>query len=327
LADGLGLTNLRAKSGYAPFLGAWECQRCLSGFPSTTVVSLGSFGTGLAPGQTALAGYSLRDPRNGQRASLIRWDGASTKPDVWQPHWTLFEQMEALGHPAVFVGEPRFAGSAMTRAALRGAHFISGGMTAATKVTATLRAARASDRLIYLYWGELDRIGHARGWESEAWAVALEELDSSLRQIAKGLPPGWEVWLTADHGMVDVTGGPRWEVSEHPVLAQDVDLIAGEPRALHLYTARPEAVADRWRGFFGPQAWVLTRPEAARAGLFGPIDQRVQPYLGDVVVALAGHGIVLDTAGQGPGPGQMVGHHGSLTETEMAIPLARWRAS
>ncbi|MDR2454151.1 MAG: alkaline phosphatase family protein [Bifidobacteriaceae bacterium] len=326
LADGLGWANLEARRGHAPFL--WEAprERRLTGFPSTTVASLGSFGTGLSPGQTALAGYSLRDPATGRRAVLIKWD-TPTAPRVWQPEATLFERLAAAGHPAAFIGEARFENSSMTLSSLRGARFRPDGNTAQGRVAAALAAARKGEGLVYLYWGELDKVGHAKGWQSPDWAAALERLDRSMADLAARLPAGWELWLTADHGMIDIGGGaPVWDVRDHPALAEGVDLIAGEARAVHVYTRQPEAVAQRWRGLLGPGAWVLTKAEAVAAGLFGPVAERVLPYLGDVVAAMAGRGIVLDTPGQGPGPAEMVGHHGSLTAPEMAVPLLRWPA-
>jgi hypothetical protein len=325
LADGLGAANLEARRGHAPFLTREPYERFRTGFPSTTVASLGSLGTGLSPGQTALAGYSLRDPVTGKRATLIKWD-TPTPPETWQPHPTLFERMATAGRPAVFVGEDRFRASPMTRGSLRGARFRADGGSPAKRVEAALAEARTADGLVYVYWGELDKVGHARGWESSDWALALEDLDSGLARLAAALPRGWELWLTADHGMVDVTGAAHWEVSEHPALAEGVTMVAGEPRAVHLHTDQPEAVAARWQDFLGEQAWVMTREEAVAAGLFGPVDHRVLPYLGDVVAALAGRCTVLDSARQGPGAAGMVGLHGSLTADEMEIPLLRFPA-
>jgi hypothetical protein len=322
LVDGLGLENLRQRRGHAPFLWGAGPEEWVTCFPSTTVAALGSFGTGLSPGLTALAGYSLRDPANGRRASLIKWD-AATPPEVWQPHQTLFQRFAAQGSAAAFVGEARFEDSAMTRSSLRGARFVDGGARPETRVEAALRVARGGEGLVYLYWGDLDKRGHALGFQSAEWAEALAELDSAMARLAGALPAGWELWLTADHGMVDADPAASWEVADHKGLAEGVDLVAGEARAPQLYTAQPERVAARWREVLGDQAWVLTRDDAVAANLFGPTNSRALPYLGDVVVAMAGRATVLDTVSQGPGPARMVGHHGSLTAQEMAIPFIR----
>jgi hypothetical protein len=344
LADGLGEANLAARAGHAPFLAAGPRQELVTGFPSTTVASLASLGTGLEPGRTGLAGYCLRDPATGRRANLIKWD-TPTAPEVWQPHATVFERLDAIGRPASFVGERRFADSAMTRSSLRGARFYPARNSPAAIVETALAAARRGDGLIYVYWGQLDKTGHASGWESTAWGTALEELDQAVRQIQARLPRGWELWLTADHGMVDVAGAPVWDVAADPELASGVRLVAGEPRAVHLYTgavnganagtsanaanaanaADAARVAERWRRRLGDQAWVLTKAEAVAAGLFGRVDPRVEPYLGDVIVALAGRATVRDSRLPGAA-GKMVGQHGSLTAVEMRVPLIRWAA-
>ncbi|MDR2454839.1 MAG: alkaline phosphatase family protein [Bifidobacteriaceae bacterium] len=324
LADGLGLANLAERRGHAPQLADLPRERLLSGFPSTTVASLASLGTGLAPGRTALAGYSLRDPATGLRANLIQWD-TPTEPRRWQPHPTIFERLAAIGRPAGFVGEARFAQSPMTQSSLRGASFHPATKKPASLVAATVAAARAGDGLIYTYWGQLDKVGHARGWRSRQWAEALEALDGAMRRLSAELPRRWELWLTADHGMIDVTDAPVWDLAEAADLREGVDVVAGEARAAHLYTADPPAVAARWRERLGAEAWVLTKAEAIAAGLFGQVEARVEPYLGDVIVAMAGRGIVLDSRTEG-GAAKMVGHHGSLTAAEMEVPLIRWPA-
>jgi hypothetical protein len=257
---------------------------------------------------------------------LIKWD-TPTVPEQWQPHRTWFERLNAAGYPATFIGESRFQNSALTLSSLRGAQFRSASKKAASKVEIALKAMRETNGLLYLYWGNLDKVGHAKGWESVAWSAALEELDHSLQQLAAQLPPGWELWVTSDHGMIDVTGAPQWDVTQEPTLAAQVDLVAGEARAVHLYTNEPQAVAERWAEFLGAAAWVLTREQAVAQGLFGQVEQRVLPYLGDVVVAMAGRATVVDTASQGQAPAQMVGQHGSLTAPEMEIPLIRVKAN
>jgi hypothetical protein len=322
LADGLGWSNLEQRRGHAPFLWSRPRRKLISGFPSTTVASLASLGTGLPPGQTALAGYSLRDPATGRRANLIKWD-TPTPPRQWQPHATVFERLDWLGRPAAFVGEARFADSAMTQSSLRGARFFPADKTAAALTQAAVEAARAGDGLAYVYWGALDKVGHAVGWESAQWAETLEQLDGAAARLSAQLPSGWEIWLTADHGMIDITGSPVWDIAAEPDLAAGVGLVAGEARAIHLYCDDPPAVAERWECQLGERAWVLTRHRAIAAGLFGEVDRRVEPYLGDVIVTMAGRATVLDGRVSG-GAAKMIGHHGSLTAAEMEVPLIQW---
>jgi len=322
LVDGLGVENLAARRGHAPTLGALPAADWVTGFPSTTVTSLATFGTGRPPGLTGLAGYSLRDPATGRRAQLINWD-TPTEPETWQCEPTYFQRLAAAGTPTNLIGEERFAASSMTRCSLRGGVF-SGVGQASDRVPKTVDLAKSGARLIYLYWGELDKVAHQKGWTGPDWSSALEYLDSAVKDLLNQLPAGWEVWLTADHGVVDV--GKRVDLATLPHLNEGVAVAAGEPRTLHLYTTAgtdPEPVAQRWIDFLGEQAWVLTRQQATEAGLFGQVSQRALPYLGNVVVAMAGSMIIEDSRVQTASGLAMKAHHGSLTALEMRVPLLR----
>jgi hypothetical protein len=86
-------------------------------------------------------------------------------------------------------------------------------------------------------------------------------------------------------------------------------------------------VLHRWQGVLGDRAWVATREDAVASGVFGPVDDAVVERIGDVV-ALARGTWALTTPRLEPGPSRLVAYHGSLTATELAIPLlaARGRA-
>jgi hypothetical protein len=72
---------------------------------------------------------------------------------------------------------------------------------------------------------------------------------------------------------------------------------------------------------------VSSREDAVASGVFGPVDDGVVERIGDVV-ALARGSWALVTPRLEPGPSRLIGYHGSLTATELAIPLlvARGRA-
>jgi hypothetical protein len=122
--------------------------------------------------------------------------------------------------------------------------------------------------------------------------------------------------------MLDVPDATRFDLDEEPDLADGVRLLAGEPRARYVH-AEPGAEADvlhRWQEVLGDRAWVVSREDAVATGVFGPVDDAVVARIGDVV-ALARDNWALITPSQEPGPSRLVGYHGSLTATELAIPL------
>lgn len=321
LLDGLGHLNLEARRGHAPFLRSHVQSVITAGYPTTTAASLGLFGTGQPSGQTGMTGYTARNPRTGTLANLISWKGAYAA-DEWQTQPSLLECAAFEGMNVTTLGEAKFAGSGLTHAVLRGGQFV-GANKLADRIDVALAAARTPG-LSYCYWGEIDAAGHKHGWMSEEWVAALEDADRELRSLADRLPTGAIMVLTADHGMVDVPGAPRWDVADDPVLDRDVELIAGEPRAVHVHIrpgVDPDVVAQRWREHLAGHAAVWTRAEARQDRLFGDLADSVADRVGDVVVAMADRSIVVDSRTQTPHSLKLVGMHGSLTPEELQVPL------
>lgn len=324
LVDGLGLHMLLERGGHAPYLRAAlpEARTLTTGFPATTATSLTMVGTGLTPGCHGVLGYTLRDPRSGELTNMLTW-GGSARPEAWQPCATIFERLSAAGARVVSIGKERFRASGLTQAALRGGDFVSG-VTLGDRVDAAIRLLRdRSTRLVYVYWGEVDAIGHHKGWGSWEWGEQVSAVDSEIRRLVRGVPSGTTVLVTADHGMVDVGHRDKIDVAHTPALSEGVELVAGEPRALHVYcrAGRVDDVASRWHEELGDSAWVVTRDDADRAGLFGGLAERHRAVVGDVLVVTRGHRAVLDSRVQTPQSLGLVGMHGSLTPAEALVPL------
>ncbi|MGO1638069.1 MAG: alkaline phosphatase family protein [Ancrocorticia populi] len=320
LVDGLGYHNLNSRSGHARTLRAWESLEPMTTVaPSTTAAAITALGTGREPGETAMTSYALRSPATGKNFSLIKWEGSGLDPLMWQTCPTLFEELLAQQAESCVLIQPReFIASGLTQCALRGARAIPAN-TANDRIDAAASALRRGAKAAYLYWGELDHTGHSKGWMSEDWVEDLEELDAAMAELARRVPRGTLIILTADHGMIDVTR--RFDVAEEPQLACEVELVSGEERAAHLYTEHATAVAERWQEFFGADALIYTKAEIATNGLMGPLADRTKETMGDVLVFVGGTDAVIDSRQRRPNQSFMVGVHGSLTEQEMRIPL------
>jgi hypothetical protein len=153
-------------------------------------------------------------------------------------------------------------------------------------------------------------------------------VDKLAEQLASGLPPQTCLYVTADHGMVDVGPDDRLDVDEMPELRSGLAVLGGEARARHLY-AQPGAAADvfaTWREVLGDRAWVLPRDEAIKEGWFGPVDARMVDRIGDVVVAAAGSFAVVATKAE-PGESGLFAMHGSLTPSEQFVPALSFAAA
>jgi hypothetical protein len=324
LVDGLGYEQLQRRGGHAPFLrGHLPTALPLdSGFPSTTATSMGSFGTGLPPGSHGLVGYEVLVPGEERIVNQLSWE-RGPDPRRWQPEPTVFERLAPEGVRATMVGPGFFEGSGLTTAALRGASFRAGS-TLAQRVDAAVSAVRESARaLVYLYWGDLDKVGHVHGVSSYEWSDELESVDRAVAELTARVPADTAVHVTADHGMVTVPHAGRLDLALERELLAGVRLVGGEPRSTQLYCVSGAAgeVADRWRARLGDAAWVASRDELVDGGWFGTTRPAVLPRIGDVVVSMLGDGAVVDSERMRPQVLRLVGLHGSVTTAERAVPL------
>lgn len=324
LVDGLGADQLARRLGHAPWLRAHASatRRVPVGFPATTATSMGTFGTGTPPGEHGMLGYEVLVPGEDRVFNELSWEDGPV-PELWQPGRTWFERAAAAGLEVVRIGPGFFDGSGLTRAALRGGRFTAAESLAA-RVDVALRAVRSSPRsLVYLYWGEVDKLGHVHGPESFEWTAELESVDRELARLAAGLPDDASLTITADHGMVACPHETRVDVADEPALREGVHLFGGEPRATHLYCV-PGAAADvaaAWSARLGERAWVLSREEAVAAGWFGAVAPGNLARIGDVVVASADDLAVVDSARMRPQLLALVGMHGALTTEELDVPV------
>jgi hypothetical protein len=323
--DGLGLELLRGHQAAAPFLAelAFNSRPLTAGFPSTTVTSLGSLGTGLTPGEHGMLGYQVAIPGTERLLNGLHWP-EDIDPVAWQPQPTIYERAAAAGIDAVHVAPRAFANSGLTRATLRGADYRAANYLGALAALTADALAGSERALVSAYHGDLDAIGHAYGVSSPAWVNQLVHVEKLAEQIAGNLPYGAVMYITADHGMVNVGPDDRLDAdADGSPLRDGVALLGGEARVRHVY-AKPGAAADvlaTWREVLGERAWVMSREEAIKEGLFGaPVSEAMAARIGDVVAACVGTWAVVASKAE-PLESSLVGMHGSLTVAEQLVPM------
>jgi hypothetical protein len=322
MVDGLGWHLLRQHAADAPYLSSMlSAQSPLTcGVPSTTASSLTSLGTGLAPGEHGVVGYTSRIPGTNRLLNALKWD-RDVDPLVWQSRPTMFERLGSDGVRVAAANRGSFRGSGLTVSSQRGAAFHAAD-TAWERLAVVTELAELPDSLVYAYESELDHIGHDAGCTSERWLEQLATIDADLRRLREDLPAESVLVVTGDHGMVDVDDDGRLDVDDEPALLDGLTLLGGEARLRHLYCqdGAVAEVAGRWATTLGDRAVVMTQDTAEAAGWFGAIRPEVRARIGDVLVASTGRYAVLSRQ-QFPIETKLVGFHGSLTEAEMLIPL------
>ncbi|WP_426566700.1 alkaline phosphatase family protein [Angustibacter sp. McL0619] len=324
LVDGLGDVQLRERAGHAPFLRGQLARTgtLAAGFPTTTATSMGSFGTGLPPGAHGLVGYEVLIPERDELLNELSWE-PPIDPRRWQPETTVFQHAAAAGVEVVRIGPGFFDGSGLTEAALRGGRFVAAD-SLEDRVDAAIAALRSSSRcLVYVYWGDVDKVGHVSGAGSWEWGEELARVDLAVRTLAAQLPRGTTLHVTADHGMVDVPHHQRIDLAHDGELARGVRHAGGEPRCPQLYCERDQApsVLATWTERLGDRAEVLSRGDAIALGLFGPVAVHVRERIGDVVVICRPGLAVVDSRRMRPALLALVGLHGSWTPQESLVPL------
>jgi hypothetical protein len=223
-----------------------------------------------------------------------------------------------------------FALSAVNAENVTGVVSIENGGTNATTVdgaliTETVAALKETPAFVYLYVNDLDVAGHSDGVGSDQWLAALSGIDQLVATLLQKLPRQTRLWLTADHGMINV--GEKIVIGQGNNLAENIATIAGEPRARHLYLSDGAGaseiadVASRWEEFLGEKASIYTRNQAIAAELFGNlVSADAADRMGDVI-AIAHGDLILIEAEREKQEGAMVGHHGGASDIESYVPL------
>ncbi|QMU78692.1 alkaline phosphatase family protein [Streptacidiphilus sp. PB12-B1b] len=333
LVDGLGWELLRAHTDEAPFLAsllesslAGTGRPLTAGFPATTATSLASVGTGLPPGAHGLAGYTVRIPGDRRLMNQLRWQPHVT-PRTWQPYPTVFQLADRSGVATFQVSSPKFQYTPLTEVALSGGLFL-GRLSGEERMDLAAERLAGDERtLVYTYYSELDAMGHRHGVDSDAWRGQLMAVDRLAQRLAEQLPPRSALYITADHGMIDIAPGDRVDFDQDAELRAGVALLGGEGRARHVYAA-PGAAADvlaGWTALLGDRMWIAGRDQAIAEGWFGPVvDDRVYERIGDVVAA-AREDMAVIASRREPGESAMIGLHGSMTPVEQLVPLLEVR--
>jgi hypothetical protein len=292
-------------------------------FPSTTATSLATLTTGELPGVHGMLGYTVQVPRSGGRLlNALKWD-ERVDPENWQPVETLFQRASAIGISVTHVAAKRYENSGFTRAVFRGAEY-KGANVVADLVSETKQALQKTPSFVYLYVNDLDNAGHSDGVGSDKWIAALSAIDQMVSQLMKEVPKGTRIWVTSDHGMINVQ--EKIIIGQDNPLLTGVSVIAGEPRARHLYLesdsvqAREDA-ASLWQQYLQEKALVLTREEAISSNLFGAqLSADAVDRMGEVI-AIARGGLVLLDPERADKESAMVGHHGGDSEIESQVGL------
>jgi hypothetical protein len=331
LVDGMGFHNLKSAQAHARFLSQnlSEAQKLTTVFPSTTASALASLTTGTSPGTHGLTGYVVKDPQSGKIFNQLTGLGQIAHPDEWMRVDPLYSRATAGGVSATVASHPRFESTPLTQLIHAGADFV-GGKSLQDRVAHTLKIVKKPGRhFVLLYISELDELAHKQGVGSAQWAGLLETLDQAVKELVTGAPSDCGIFLTADHGVLDVPATRHYLFGNDVSHMKHIEAVGGEPRCLQLFftensstVERCDAVA-RWREDWSELAWVMTKGEVIKQGLYGNFTTENMKRLGDIFVLAKKNVVFYDERDLTLKGRAMVGQHGGVSESEMVIPAIR----
>jgi hypothetical protein len=275
-----------------------------------------SLTTGATPARHGVLGYRLH-VGGGDILNVLRWrtptgDSRQTLSPIELAPLPPFGEL----HPPV-ITRSEFLGGGFSEAHLRGARLLGWRLTS-TLVRHVVNAVGQGEPFVYAYYDGPDKIAHEFGL-GDFFDAEIAATDALVAQLLGSLPSGVGLVVTSDHGQVDVGSNM---VHLHPDVAAATAFHSGEGRFRWLH-ARPGAVgllAEAARAHHRGHAWVRTLDEAVAQGWFGgalrPSSERL---LGDVVLAASAPVAFVDPAD--PAEVTLVSRHGSLTPSEMLVPL------
>ncbi len=291
LLDALGLELLDRERDH-PLRQRLAIEPLESQFPSTTAAHVTTMHLGLPVHEHGIYEWRVLEPTLGEVIVPLRFRRDASDRDaeltgrldpralISSP--TLYESLAA----GSLVVEPfGISGTPYDRAATAGAGTLAF-RTLGEGLELLTRALRADSELryAYLYWGEVDRIGHHHGPGSPEFRAAARAALDAIQEHAGALrQAGATVLITADHGQVDVHPDRVDYLDElwpelHAHLTQRA---AGSSRDvfLHVAPAQIDHVIDNLADRLGDRAHVCRA-----ATLFDSIGPRLAARLADVAV-------------------------------------------
>jgi predicted AlkP superfamily pyrophosphatase or phosphodiesterase len=322
MVDGLGFENLMQNAKSARFLSSIEqSTEVFCGFPSTTVVSLSSFATGLDSSKHGLFGYRIFDRARQESVNLL--SGVDKYSILDYLMCESISETSSLEVHAVTLSD--YENSGMTRATLNRAehHFAE---SIGERFDIAARLAAEPNRLLYLYVPELDQAAHRYGVNSDQWRNLLSELDVAVAKLVGSIDSNIGVVLTADHGIVDVAAENHIYLDLISELDNKVLDVGGDPRDTFVYLEAGVdclKIASAIDDYCANRAKAFTPTQLVEAGLWQPDLLQLDDLLPDLVVIALAEVAIYHRAFARPKSLKMIGQHGALTQNEIRVPLIR----
>lgn len=335
LIDGLSDNLFFENKSDLSFLKTFnDHKKIASGFPSTTATCLTSLATGLDPIEHGIVGSAFYN--NHKYFSPLRWSYLCAQDssiqllesDIRVPKG-IWSDMHNDGIKINAFLPFEIADSEFTKQVFSDAeiHSYENDTLLVNQLSQSRGTAERS--FSYIYFGNLDYVGHLYGAGSKEWKDELILLESIVEKISKVIPNDAVLIVTADHGMINIDRNNMIDFNKITELKKETHLICGDIRARHIYL-KPEYAKDinliKWHSYLGENFNIYSKQNAIDNQMFGTQkNSSFNHRLGDlIVVSKNQYGLVDSNSLYDQYQTSWIGHHGAISDDEQRIPLLIW---
>ena len=306
--DGMGKHIIEKNCNNGSILKTHQVMNLNSVYPPTTVAATTAFTTGLAPIESGWLGWHLylneQDPSITLFKNVVNKTGeefTKFKVDDLIPRNNWYNNLKRAKHYTIY---PAWGEN--------GVNTLS---EAFNKVKQICNLEESN--FTYLYWDEPDSLMHEYGTTSQIVKVKFLEIEEQVQALAEELPNETIVFITSDHGMIDVE---PLELSNYPDFEECLTKpFAGEGRFAQFYVKenKKDLFVELFNKYFSDSFILMTKQEfinSKLAGINNP-NEIVKYALGDYVAI--GTGAYYFTENLENDEIIFKAHHAGITPEEM----------
>lgn len=311
-----------------------EHKTVVSGFPSTTAASLTSLATGLDSIEHGIVGSAFCHDK--KYFSPLRWSYLSkedpslprAETDILIPKGTWGEMykegIQINAFLPLVIANSEYTKNVFSNAQI---HSYEDSTLLINKISQTVKTTHKT--FSYIYFGNLDYIGHIQGAGSKEWKDELFSLESIIKNISRVIPKNSVLIVTSDHGMINIENKNMTDFSQMTDLKKETYLICGDIRARHIYLKseyKKEINLAKWHNCLGENFNIYSRNMAINNQIFGShINPTFSERLGDLIIVSKNQYGLIDTSSlYDQYQTSWIGHHGAISDDEQRIPLLIW---
>ena len=310
LLDGLGMKIIDDNMNNGSILKTHQIIKMNSVFPPTTVAATTAYQTGKAPIESGWLGWHLYlDDTHPSTVLFMNKAFYSEEPiedfkvqDVI-PNTPFYTKLRRAKSYEIY---PSFKEN--------GVETFKDGIDRLIEITSKDEA-----NFTYFYWDQPDGLMHQFGTTSQVVKVTLMDIEAEIERLKENLPDDTCIFITADHGQVDVK--PIY-MSEYPDIVDTFEKpMSGEGRFTQFYinpSLKDDFVA-KFNEHFKDDFDLYTKEEFIESkisGLFEP-HPSIEYSLGNFIAIAKTNYFFEHSSKHEP----FKGHHAGCTAAEMEIPL------